>query len=90
MRLKRFLPLLVLGAAVAIPAASAGTGTFSGTVTATACGPLHPIQVATGDTTIDVTESPTLAANDTTIDLYDPSGTLKAHGDTLTSPESLA
>ena len=87
---KLFALLAVLVGAVAIPsAATADTGTFSGTITPTACGPLHPIQVAAGDTTIDVVASTDVAANDIMLDLYDPSGLLKAHGDTLTSPEEL-
>lgn len=90
MKLSKLVAFAVLVGAVVVPAAAtAGTGTFSGTITATACGPMHAIQVVSGDTTIDISESPTVAANDTTIDLYDPNGTLKAHGDTLTSPETL-
>jgi type 1 fimbria pilin len=43
--------------------ASADSGTFSGSVTPTACGPLHPITVAAGETTIDVVAAMTVAAS---------------------------
>ena len=88
------LTLLALAGATAAFLVTAGTaladsGTFSGSVTATACGPLQPIHVAAGETTIDVVAAETIAANDITIELFDPSGVLKAHQDTLTSPEEL-
>jgi hypothetical protein len=70
-------------------AAVAATGTFSGSITPTDCGPMHPFSVGTGETTIAVAAAATVSANDITIDLYDPSGTLKAHGDAATSPEQI-
>jgi hypothetical protein len=82
--------LLVLGVAVAIPgAALADSGTFSGSITATACGPKQPIQVAAGETTIDDVATTDVAANDITLELFDPAGSHVAHGDTLTSPEEI-
>jgi hypothetical protein len=74
---------------VGIGTARADSGTFSGSITPTECGPLHPIVVAAGDTTIVATAAATVSANDITLDLYDPSGNLKAHGDTATSPETV-
>ncbi len=90
MRLK-LLALCVLPAAVVFfaAAAQADTGTFSGSITPTACGPLHPISVAAGETTIDVAAAATVSANDITIELFDPAGNHVAHGDSLTSPESI-
>jgi hypothetical protein len=87
----RFLALaLVLAASLAvIGTAAADSGTFSGTITPTDCGPLHPITVAPGDTTIVAMAAETISANDITLDLYDPSGNLKVHGDTATSPETV-
>jgi hypothetical protein len=69
--------------------ASADSGTFSGSITPTDCGPLHPVTVAPGDTTIAAMAAETVSANDITLELYDPSGTLKVHGDTATSPETV-
>jgi hypothetical protein len=69
--------------------AAADSGTFSGSYTPTDCGPLQPITVAAGETTIDAVAAATVSANDITLDLYDPSGALKAHGDTATSPEEV-
>jgi hypothetical protein len=74
---------------VASGTAGADSGTFSGSVTPTACGPLQPITVAAGETTITAVATATVAANDITLDLYDPGGALKSHGDTLTSPEEI-
>ena len=39
--------------------------------------------------TIDAVAAMSVAANDITLDLYDPSGALKAHGDAATSPEEV-
>jgi len=90
MKLRRLVaPLLVLGALIFIPGALADSGTFSGSVTASACGPKQPIQVAAGETTIDVVATTDVAANDITLELFDPSGNHVAHGDTLTSPEEI-
>ena len=86
-----FLALAGAAAACLILSGTAGasSGTFSGSVTPTACGPLQPITVAPGETTIDVVAAITVAANDITIELFDPSGVQKAHGDTATSPEEI-
>ena len=70
-------------------ATATGTGTFSGAITPTACGPMHELTVAQGDTTIDAVAAEDVSANDITLDLYAPSGALLVHGDTLTSPESV-
>jgi len=80
---------VVVAFLVAGGTAGADSGTFSGSITPTACGPLHPITVVAGETTIDAVANMDVAANDITLDLYDPSGTLKAHGDTATSPEEV-
>jgi type 1 fimbria pilin len=70
-------------------ASAVGSGTFSGTITPTDCGPMHDIPVVAGDTTIDAVAAEYVSANDITVDLYNPSGQLVEHVDTLTSPESL-
>src|SRR6188472_409275 len=87
----RFLALAGVLAAflVGIGTAAADSGTFSGSITPTDCGPLHPVTVAPGDTTIVAMAAETVSANDITLELYDPSGTLKVHGDTATSPETV-
>src|SRR4051812_28201256 len=87
----RFLALAGLLAAflVVVGTASADSGTFSGSITPTDCGPMQPIIVAAGDTTIVAMAAATVSANDITLDLYDPSGNLKVHGDTATSPETV-
>jgi hypothetical protein len=73
----------------AVGSAGADSGTFSGSITPTACGPLHPITVTAGDTTIDVVAHMDVAANDITLELFDPHGSHKAHADSLTSPEEV-
>ena len=85
------LAFLGLAAAclLAIGTASADSGTFSGSITPTACGPMHPITVAPGETTIDAIAKMDVAANDMTLELFDPNGNHKAHGDSLTSPEEI-
>jgi len=80
--------LVILGCGVFVGAARAGTGTFTGAITPTACGPMHDVVVAPGDTTIDAVAAEYVSANDITLDLYDPSGTLVQHDDSATSPES--
>ena len=80
---------LVAGIALIAGSARADTGTYSGSITPTACGPMHPVNVAAGETTIDATAAATVSANDITLDLYSPGGQLLVHGDTLTSPESV-
>ena len=91
MKTSRFLAVLFAAGVVAIvPSAAYGdSGTFSGTITTTACGPMHPIQVAAGETTIDVVATADVAGNDITLELFDPGGNHVAHGDTLTSPEEI-
>ena len=68
-------------------ATAAGSGTFSGAITPTSCGPMHDVQVVAGDTTIDAVAAEYVSANDIYMDLYSPSGQLLYHGDTGTSPE---
>jgi hypothetical protein len=87
----RTLVTCALVAAVALLAGSAraDTGTFSGSITPTDCGPMHPVNVVTGETTIDAAAAATLSANDITLDLYSPAGQLLVHGDSATSPESV-
>ncbi len=87
----RFFALLgtVVAFLVVGGTAFADSGTFSGSITPTTCGPLHPITVVAGETTIDAVAAMSVAANDITLDLYDPSGALKAHGDAATSPEEV-
>jgi hypothetical protein len=80
---------LVAACLLAVGTASADSGTFSGSITPTACGPMHPITVAPGETTITVVATTDVAANDITLELYDPTGALKSHADTLTSPEEI-
>ena len=87
----RLLALAGVAAAFLVASGTAGadSGTFSGSITPTACGPLQPITVVPGETTITAAAAATVAANDITLDLYDPGGALKSHGDTLTSPEEI-
>jgi hypothetical protein len=88
----RLLALCVLTGGLLFLAGSAsatGTGTFSGAITPTACGPLHDLPVVQGDTTIDAVAAEVVSSNDIVLDLYDPNGKLLVHGDTLTSPESV-
>ena len=77
--------LLSLGAGAAL----ANSGTFSGSITPTTCGPMHPINVAAGETTIDITAAMTVSANDIKLELYDPTGKQIVDKDTLTSPETI-
>ena len=89
----RLTVLALLGVVAAcvlgVGAANADSGTFSGSITPTDCGPLHPVQVAAGDTTIVAAAAMTISANDIRLELYDPSGALKVDGDTATSPETV-
>ena len=84
----RLLALAGLLAAflVAVGTAAADSGTFSGTITPTDCGPLQPVNVAPGDTTIVGAAAMTISANDIRLELYDPSGTLKVDGDSCDQP----
>jgi len=83
------LTLFVVGAALVGGSARADSGTFSGSITPTTCGPMHPIDVAPGETTIDVTAAMTISANDIKLELYDPTGKQIVDRDTLTSPETI-
>jgi hypothetical protein len=87
----RLFALAGVAAAFLMASATAGadSGTLSGSITPTDCGPLHPITVVAGETTITAMATATVAANDITLELYDPGGTLKSHADTLTSPEEI-
>jgi hypothetical protein len=88
----RIIAAIVVFSAVGLlggSASAAGNGTFSGSITPTACGPMHDVPVVAGDTTIDAVAAEYVSANDITLDLYDPSGNLLVHGDTATSPESV-
>ena len=83
--------VLVLGLAAAIPgAASADSGTFTGSLAGTACGPKQSIRWPRANTTIDVVATADVAANDITLELFRPRRCANvAHGDTLTSPEEI-
>jgi hypothetical protein len=82
--------LLVLGVAVTVPgSAFADSGAFSGSISGTTCSAKQPIKVVAGETTIDVVATADVAANDITLELFDPSNNHVAHGDTLTSPEEI-
>src|SRR4051812_19154746 len=89
----RLTALALMGVVAAcllgVGTARADSGTISGSITPTDCGPLHPVQVAPGDTTIVAAAAMTISANDIRLELYDPSGTLKVDGDTATSPETV-
>jgi hypothetical protein len=87
--LPAIVAVAVVFLAVGGAASAAGEGTFSGTITPTACGPMHDVQVVAGDTTIDAVAAEYVSANDITLDLYSPSGQVLQHGDTATSPESI-
>jgi hypothetical protein len=80
---------LAVGIALLTGSARADTGTFSGSITPTACGAMHPINVVAGETTIDVTAAMTVSANDIKLELYDPTGKQIVDKDTLTSPEAI-
>src|SRR4051812_42723328 len=80
---------VVAACVLGVGTASADSGAFSGSITPTDCGPLHPVNVAPGDTTIVGTAAMTISANDIKLELYDPNGVLKVDGDTLTSPETV-
>lgn len=60
----------VVACLVAGGTASADSGTISGSITPTACGPMHPITVVAGETTIDAVANMDVAANDITLELY--------------------
>lgn len=72
------------------PPASNGTFPFMGSITATACGPKHPFELADGQTkTVAAVATAVNASNDITINLYGPDDTVIASQDLLTSPEAL-
>jgi hypothetical protein len=89
LRLVSLCGLVAVCLFAAVGSAGADSGTLSGSITPTACGPLHAITVAPGETTIDVVANMDVAANDITLELFDPDGNHKAHGDTATSPEEI-
>jgi hypothetical protein len=89
LRLASLCGLIAVCLFVAVGSAGADSGTISGSITPTACGPLHPITVTAGETTIDVVANMDVAANDITLELFDPHGMHKAHADNLTSPEEV-
>jgi type 1 fimbria pilin len=89
MILLAILAVAVVFLAVGGAASAAGNGTFSGTITPTACGPMHDVPVVAGDTTIDAVAAEYVSANDITLDLYSPSGQALQHGDSATSPETI-
>ncbi len=62
---------------------------FQGTMTATACGPMHPFTVAAGTKQIVVTASAAIATNDIVLKLFAPGGGVVASSDTGTSPEAV-
>jgi type 1 fimbria pilin len=70
-------------------ASATASGTFSGAITPTSCGPMQDVPVVQGDTSIDAVAAEYVSANDITLDLYGPDGRVLVHGDTLTSPESV-
>jgi hypothetical protein len=82
---------LATGAVLALAASSAlaDSGTFTGSFTATDCGPLHAIQVADGETTIDVIATADVPTNDIVLELQHPAGTTIASADSGTSPEEI-
>jgi len=70
-------------------ASAVASGTFSGAITPTSCGPMQDVSVVQGDTTIDAVAAEYVSANDIKLELYSPTGRLLVDGDTLTSPESV-
>src|SRR5436190_7624421 len=70
-------------------ASAVASGTFSGTISPTSCGPMQDVPVVQGDTTIDGVAAEYVSANDIKLELYGPTGRLLVDGDTLTSPESV-
>jgi hypothetical protein len=70
-------------------ASAVASGTFSGAITPTNCGPMQDVSVVQGDTTIDAVAAEYVSANDIKLELYSPTGRLLVDGDTLTSPESV-
>ena len=82
---------LVTGAVLALSASTAfaDSGTIQGSFTATTCGPYHAIQVATGETTINVVATADLPSNDIVLELHRPQGTVLSAADSGTSPEEI-
>ena len=68
---------------------SAATEPFQGSIDGTECGEPHPFELDDKTRQINVAMSAVNAANDATITLLDPSGTVLASADLLTSPETL-
>ena len=82
---------LVTGAVLALAASTAfaDNGTFSGSFTPTSCGQFQPIQVAAGETTINVVATANVPSNDIVLELHRPQGNVLAAADSGTSPEQL-
>jgi hypothetical protein len=82
---------LVAGAVLALAASSAlaDSGTIQGSFTPTACGPFHAIQVASGETTINVIATADVPSNDIVLELHHPQGTVLTAADSGTSPEEI-
>ncbi|WP_148612733.1 M36 family metallopeptidase [Nocardioides rubriscoriae] len=75
---------------VVVAPRSNGTFPFSGSITASACGPKHAFNITNGaTTTITAVAAMVNSADDITINLYDPSGVVVASQDLATSPEVL-
>jgi extracellular elastinolytic metalloproteinase len=71
--------------------ASEGLFPFTGSITPTACGPRHAFTVTGSATrTITVVANMLNPANDITVNLYRPDGSIAASQDLLTSPEVLS
>src|SRR5256885_4130172 len=70
-------------------ASAVASGTFSGTISPTSCGPMQDVPVVQGASTIDAVAAEYVSANDIKLELCSPTGRLLVDGDTLTSPESV-
>lgn len=62
---------------------------FTGTYTATDCGPKHPFEITDDKTRqIAVVASAVVESDDIVVKIFDPAGNVLASGDTATSPEA--
>jgi hypothetical protein len=77
--------VLVLAASSAL----ADSGTISVSFTPTTCGPFHAIQVASGETTINVVATADVPTNDIVLELHRPQVTMLTAADSGTSPEEI-
>jgi hypothetical protein len=80
---------LLLRPASAAPEVTQFQGSYSDAPAARACGPRHSFPVAAGKSRITAAAATVVPTNDIYINLYGPSGTLVASGDTGTSPEAV-